>query len=309
MQKIKSDYMKLRIYSVMFIMSFIVPLTVSAQDIKVTLKNSRSSGRLLFSIESNEYNNEEIIETDGIFSKVVVGQEDNAQSIIASISIDRYLAKDIDFDNDIWMCLNHDLTIKFYFPVGTCRAYPFVDGISLFSLSKTDNLLGAVDANGRTILPPQYDLISKSDTIINGINVCHIDSNNVIFQCDVYSIKSLHKIYEYKVYFDDTLPRTGPIHNEFSEIIDKSQFIMMLEDNEYNIDQVHYLWGIHNMLNLNFKRAIENFERISTTSSLAKPRKNINECKIMIRKMNYQLRRPHVRPAHRFLAHPGPAGT
>ena len=271
--------MKINLIKFVPFLCFLLSNNVIGQEINIEYKSSRNSGRILYSLSYNSSDGNDNFQTDPIFSKAIISDYNGCKYIIASISIDRYISKnDIDINNNIWLCMYDDCKIKFYYPIGTKRAYPFSKGISLFSIRNIDGGVGAVDLNGNIILPPIYDYITDNDLYYIGIQAIRQNTSLVAFSCNIFEKKSLEEIYRFQVLFDDELPRSFPIHEEFSELIDNKSFTEMITNETYDNDDRMYLWGIHKMLNLDFERALFYFRQIYKKSSFKNLKINMHQC-------------------------------
>ncbi len=271
--------MKINLIKFVPLLCFLLSNNVIGQEINIESKFSRNSGRILFSLSYNSSDGNADVQTDPIFSKAIISEYEGGKYIIASISIDRYISKnDIDIDNDIWLCMYDDFKIKFYYPIGTKQAYPFTKGISLFSIRNIGGGIGAVDFNGNMIIPPDYDFITVNNLYYTGIQAIRQNTSLVAFNCNIFEKKSLEEIYRFQVLFDDELPRSFPIHEEFSELIDNKSFTEMITNETYDNDDRMYLWGIHKMLNLDFERALLYFRQINKKSSFKNLKINMRQC-------------------------------
>lgn len=267
-----------------FLTIILLPKLVCGQNLRVRYESHRDFGRPLFSLLSS-VNDSSFVETDGIFSDVQIGDDSGVKHAIASISVDRYHAsegsdsyKDYDITNDIWMCLNGNLRIRFYYPVGTRRAFPFCDGISLFSMKYVDGMMGAVDLEGNVIMHPKYDYIVKKGLTINGI--CDIVSNtDVVFKCEIFELGSSVPKLHMDVLFDDTIDRESTVHDRFSDLIDSAKFQNMIDALDVDNDSKMYLWGIHEMLNMNYESSLRYFTNIKMHERFRNLSENINLCK------------------------------
>lgn len=263
---------------ILLLISLFVSLGVTAQEIRVSREHKSNTGRGCFSISSYNADKNEEIETEAIFSWVRKGDDNGFKHFIASIPVDKFSKNGevISFD-DVFLCLDHLLNVRFLYPMGTKLALPFQDGISRFALNGVEGQVGVVDSLGNLMIPPVYDYITKSGSQLNGISVNKNNENEVVFQCSVFTQEG--KDCEFSVLFDDGLPMSRAIHNEFECLVEFESFQQMLKCVAYNEDELNYLHGIFNMLNLNFKTALAHFNRIENQSRFKNLRKNNRQCK------------------------------
>lgn len=275
--------MRINISNWLLLTLIFLPTYVCGQDIRARYDSGRSTGRQLFSALSSTETGYSI-ETDGIFSSLRIGEDAGFKHIIASISIDRYIYKkdsdsykDYDFFNDIWLCLDDNLIIRFYYPVGTLRAFTFSDGISLFSFHNVEGMLGAVNSEGAVVMRPVYNYIAKNDLHLNGI--CDIvRGSDVTFKCEVYEFGSLTPEYYFNVIFEDVIDRDSTVHDRFYNMVNPDAFQKMLDNIQLENDSRMYLWGIHEMLNMNYEKALNMFRQINDTKLFTSLHVNIDQC-------------------------------
>ena len=281
MLKIKSIDMKINVIKLIVVISFLLPNILLGQDIKVRHKPSLKSDRILFSIYVVDSTGNESVRTDQIFSKVITGNDDTMEKhVIASITIGKYESNNQGYHHDdIWLCLDQGLQILFLYPYGTQYAHPFVDGISLFSFNRTDGFMGAVDLKGNTVLQPKYDYITYTDKFLNGIMQSLYERHVVVFECNIFNREGSEPEYTYQVFLDNNVPIYTTVHNEYSTLVNTDSFNKMINDIETDNDTRIYLLGVHEMLNMNFERALCYFGQVDNPSSFCMLTHNICECK------------------------------
>ena len=129
-------------------------------------------------------------------------------------------------------------------------------------------------------MSPIYDYIITSDAQLNGIHVNKNHENEVVFLCSIYMQDKRN--YEFSVLFEDVLPMSRSIHNEFECLVDPESFHQMLKSVSYNEDELNYLSGVFNMLNLDFKTALTHFNQVKNTSRFEKLVGNIRQCEKLL---------------------------
>lgn len=278
MPKIILRNMKTNIPLILLLISFVFPINLYGQNINVKYLPAGESGKVLFSISSLSENNFNV-STDGIFSDVIISEDAGEKHVLASISVDLFSSDGIlDATNYIWVCMTEDLTIKFYYPVGTQRVFKFNEGISLFSLHYGWGKLGAIDQNGKVIMNPEYDYISKNGIQLNGICDIRTGTSDVAFKCSVFELGLLTPKYHFNIYFDDIVSRLSTIHNEYDVIINTDSFNEMINQIENDNDARMYLWGIYKMFNLNYESALYYFNRIEDVTRFPTLSCNVSQC-------------------------------
>ena len=289
MLKIKSIDMKINVIKLIVVISFLLPDMLLGQDIKVRHRPSLKSDRILFSIYVVDSTGNESVGTDQIFSKVITGNDDVMEKrVIASISIGKCESNNQEYHHDdIWLCLDQGLEILFLYPFGTQYAYPFVDGISLFSFNRTNGYMGAVDLKGNTVLQPKYDYITYTDKYLNGIVQSLSERHVVVFECNMFNREGSKLEYTYQVFLDNNVPIYTTVHNEYSTLVSTDSFSKMINDIETDNDTRTYLLGIHEMLNMNFERALCYFGQVKDRPAFRMLINNICLCEKMLNAIAY----------------------
>lgn len=281
MQEIKSYTMKIRTIKVIVLLHCLVSISTHAQKIRASRDHKMNSDRICFSVSCYDEDKKSEIETDAIFSWARKGDDNGFKYFVASIPIDKFSEKGevISYD-DVFLCLDQRLNLRFSYPIGTKLVLPFRDGISRFALNEIEGQVGAIDSTGNIVMSPIYDYIITSSAQLNGILVNKNHENEVVFLCSIYMRDKRN--YEFSVLFEDVLPMSRSIHNEFECLVDPESFQQMLKSVSYNEDELNYLSGVFNMLNLNFKTALTYFDQVKNTSRFKKLAGNIRQCKKLL---------------------------
>lgn len=247
-----------------------------------------------FYVSKRDANGNDIIKTEAIFSQCPrIGNDNGFEHVVASIETGEYIsAGKVSYNSAIWLCMNDNLQIMFYYPVQTAFALPFDDGISLFAVRGEGILIplegtsgydgfgamGAVDMAGDVVVQPRYDFITKSGSFVNAVRIHNNGTESYIMECDVTCLNDRGADYSFVVRFDDKMTRDEAMHSEFAEIIRKKDFNRMISNIEYDYDTLMYLKGVHYMLNLNFRDAMESFRQVSESSPYESSKYNISQC-------------------------------
>lgn len=272
--------MKINTIKLILLTTFFLSNVVSGQELKISYGGERDNGGILFSLSRLDADGNVIIKTDPIFSKARIVKDSLRQNIVASIEIIGHQSnKSIEFIDKLWLCLNDSLRVVFHYPIGTVEACGLKDGVSLFSYDRNFDIVGAVDSIGNIIMQPKYEYIIKNGVFLNGINRIIDDSSAVVMQCCVFKQGDTEPDYTYDIILDETVPIFLTIHNEYSSLIDVKSFLEMLQDIEYNRDTQLYLWGIHQMLNMDFSNALLSFKKIENVASFVGLEDNMRQCK------------------------------
>lgn len=256
---------------------------------RTTLEDS-----MFFYISKRDANGNDIIKTEAIFSQCPrIGNDNGFEHVVASIETGEYIPDGkVSYKSTIWLCMNDNLQIMFYYPVQTAFAFPFNDGISLFAVNGEGihipfegtsgydgfGAMGAVDTTGNIIVLPHYDFITKSGSFVNGIRIINNGTKSYTMQCDVTCLNDRSVDYSFVVRFDDKMTRDAAMHSEFAEIVREKDFNQMISHIEYDHDTLMYLKGVHYMLNLNFIDALESFIQVSESSPYESSQYNISQC-------------------------------
>ena len=279
--------MKIKIIKWLFLSTLLLSDIMSGQEIKVSYAGESASGGILYSLSRLDIGGKVMIETSGIFSSVKIVNLGLRQGVIASIDIVGYKSdKSINCLDQLWLYLNDELRVVFYYPVGTKMVYGLKDGVSLFSYDHNCDIVGAIDSIGHIIMQPKYEYITKNGRYMNGINRRYGESSSVVFECSVFKYGEAEPNYTYDVFFDDKVPIYVTVHNEYSKLIDCKTFSDMLQDIDYHYDVQLYLKGIHEFLNMNYKKALSYFEQIENKDSFRYLSNNIQQCNELIRQIS-----------------------
>lgn len=275
--------MKRNITKLLFVLSIFFSVSIHAQNIRVANSYNQNTGLINFALFIIDENGKVIAKTDAVFSSAKVIDTSTGQNVIAAIPVGRYLSNDEYRFSEIWLCLDNDLEIKFYYPVGTTYVRTWKDDITLFFTSSIDGHTGAINSNGDVILNPKYTYLTLSGIYINGITELKETYQSIIFHCDVYNKIHITQHYTFNVVFDLNVPiYIKPIaHKTYSPLINTVEFSEMMKeyDSYYDNDAKLYLWGVHMMLNMNYKEALSFFAKIENKSFFHGIEDNIHQCK------------------------------
>lgn len=275
--------MKINIIKLLLLTTIFLSDFVYGQDLTISYGGKRDHGGILFSLLCLDGEGNVITKTDPIFSKARIVKDSLRQYVVASIEITGYQTdKSIGFIDRIWLCLDDRLRVAFYYPIGTVEACGLDDGVSLFSYDRNFDIVGAVDSIGNIIMQPGYEYITKNSRLLNGINRIVDESSAVVLQCNVFKQGNMEPEYTYDVLIDEKVPVLLSIHNEYLNLIYVKSFSDMLQEIEYDSDTRLYLWGIHEMLNLNYEIALSYFKQIENMDYFKYLENNIKQCKELI---------------------------
>lgn len=148
---------------VLLAVALIVSMAVShGQELKTTVvppdkQNTEEYGKYgMFGVRAVDSDGNTINEVPPIFSSTRTGNDNGF----------RYAVCEYCFENketvmeQIWLCLDENLCVKFYYPPGTQGAWSVRNGISIFSkIYFNDEIreMGAIDTTGRIIFFPEYE--------------------------------------------------------------------------------------------------------------------------------------------------------
>lgn len=277
--------MKSSIINYLIAIFILLPCKLFGQEIKISYGGKSNSGGPLFSISYLDNHNGYKINTDAMFSNAVVCDDAEEKQIIASININLYLQDDLShIDNEIWLCLNENLTIRFYYPVGTTKVYSFINGASLYSLSGDANKKGVIDSWGNVIVQPRFEYVIGNNTNFNGITILNDDDSTLVLQCEIFKHGKTKPQNKIPIIVDNKVNRLTAVHNELLELMNPESVSDLTEDLGRTNSENLYINGIQKMLDMDYYNALLLFYQIDDSFSFLGLKENIRVCKKMIRK-------------------------
>ena len=80
------------------------------------------------------------------------------------------------------------------------------------------------------------------------------------------------------------MDRDPTVHDRFYNMVNPEAFQKMLDNIQLENDSRMYLWGIHEMLNMNYEKALNRFRQINDTKSFTSLHVNIDQCEILCKR-------------------------
>lgn len=251
--------------------ALIVSMSVShGQELKITVVppdelNSGKYGKYgMFGVRAVDSDGNTINEVPPIFASTRTGNDNGF----------RYAVCEYCFDNketimeSMWLCLDSNLSIKFYYPPWTHGAWSVKDGISIFSkIYFNDEVreMGAIDTTGRIIFSPEYE-----DCWIAGDNVLASNEDfvdSLLVRCSVRVWNRISEKYNHVTYL-------APYRNQLLSgyrwwsITDYFKFDddyireSISDDGEYNL-----IIGVRDALDMKFDSAVEHLGKAKSEGS------------------------------------------